>query len=121
MAAGSVAYIPMIKVANPPLHLRSSNFGGFGNHPRQNFRIVNAGPPQFERQRVIFSDASCQSIQFGLGHAVSNFRANSKASHASDVLSLAQSPQLPRRAGTAPPLFLYFCIGGRLERFFGVE
>jgi hypothetical protein len=93
MAAGAVANIPIVEIANPQIHDRGGDFSRVGNHAGKNSRIVVSGEPQSERQGMIPADSLCERVELRFGNAVNIFGADSKLCHAIDISLCAKALQ----------------------------
>src|SRR5580704_5704289 len=120
MAAGAVANIPIVEIANPQIHDRGGNLPGLGDHASKNSGIVISGEPESERQSMISADSFCEFVELWFGNAVDIFGADSEVRHAIDVSLCAQALQFGKDLFRRPLWRGDRCgRGGRLRTFSG--
>jgi hypothetical protein len=104
MTAGPITHIPIIEVANPPLHLRRSDEPCFVHQSRKNARVVDTGVPEPQSQPVIFPDMPGQRVHLRLGHSVHVLRVNGEPRHALDILAGSQAAKVSETTAARPEI-----------------
>src|SRR5262249_53060095 len=102
MAASAIADVPIVKVADPAIHLRSADQFRIVDHAGKNPRIVHAVVPEPDGQPMIPANAPRKDIEFWLGDATDVFGYDAEASHAFHVAFLAETTQFGEDLRTCP-------------------
>ena len=102
MAASAVANIPIVEIADPPIHLGSGDLFWFVDHARQDSGIVHACFPKFKSQPMVSSYFSREFIHPGFCNTEDVFGDDAEARHTFYVSPLAEAAQLGQRAVAGP-------------------